>query len=517
MSVLFSCQHDRRSLRLLTWTVIATAMIAVVGSAATFAQDESEGQSLEQLWSGIVERYEVVVLSRSLLLEPLDFEVELKTIEVSDAGVAVDGEELESERVVEILGAEDAELVLALADLDHDARIALFDRVPTESVAGLPDAPDEPAPPESIEPTRVTSDAQVIVGKSHEIGADEVARDAVVFGGPLTIYGKVVGDATALGGDVTVAGEVTGSVVAVGGSVKLQDEAEVLGDVVAVGGGVERADGAEVMGEVVEVDFMPNLRFDGPGLIFRGRSGGGELDLDELTPIHIATTFMWAGFRLVVVALLAALVMLLARSPLGRVARRSAREPWKSGLVGLVSQILVLPLLIMVVLILCISIIGIPLLLLVPFACLALVLIAFMGFCAVCWNVGQFLCNRFGWSLGSPYLELILGIAAVQIWTVVGHLLDVGWGPLWFFGAMLCIIGAMLQYAAWTIGLGAAVLTRFGSAEGWKSEGTPQGPAPSASETELLAEGGERSASGAAPGASTEDPSFDRDDEPPIP
>jgi hypothetical protein len=112
-------------------------------------------------------------------------------------------------------------------------------------------------------------------------------------------------------------------------------------------------------------------------------------------------------------------------------------------------------------------------LLLVPFACLALVLVAFLGFCAVCWNIGQFLADRFGRQLSSPYIELLVGVLAVQLWSIVGHLLDVGWGPLWFFGAMLCLIGAMIQYAAWTIGLGAGVLTRFGSAEGWKSGDAP--------------------------------------------
>ena len=439
---------------------------------ATEVEEQVVAAADTELWTAIVERYEVVVLSRALLLEPLGDEVELRTIEISDDGVAIDGDELEYESVAERVGSEDADLIYQLVAMDQESRMRLFEDTPSTAVAVVPEGLEEEESSGEDEAERHTTDTQVIVGNSHVVEEDEVTRDAVVFGGPLTVLGKVIGDATALGGPIIVEGEVTGEVVAVGGSVTLKESAEVLGDVVAVGGRVERADGARVEGEVVEVPFVPKFRFGGPGVVF----GGGDADhsdFNEFTAVHIATSFMWAGFRLVVVALLAALAMLLAKQPLQRIAARAASEPWKSGVVGLVSQILVLPLLIMVVLILCISIIGIPLLLLVPFACLALVLIAFLGYCAVCWNIGRFLEDRFGWQIASPYVELFIGIAVVQLWTIIGHLLDVGWGPLWFFGAMLCIVGAMIQYAVWTIGLGGAVLTRFGSADGWKSDGEP--------------------------------------------
>jgi len=493
MLELFDAHLDRARSRSLLFAVLITALIGLLSAGLVAAQEDAgtvaEASDHSDLWSSVVDRFEVVVLSRSLLLEPLDGDIELQRIEISDEGVALDGEDLDYDEVADRLGAEDADLLFQLVALDHVTRMSMFDEGPAEAAeAEVPVSAMEAieTAQQRIEDemdgdgSRHSKDAKVIVGQAHVVEADEVTRDMVVFGGPLTIHGKVIGDAVAFGGPITVSGEVTGDVVSLGGSTTLTETAQVLGEVVSVGGRVDRAEGAEVIGEVVEVDFLPNLRFDSPNFIFRGRPDRDRHDLEELTPVHVAVTFMWAGFRLVVVALLAALVMLLARQPLQRVGRRAAQEPWKSGAVGLVSQIMVLPLLIMVVLILCISIIGIPLLLLVPFACLALVLIAFMGFCAVCWNIGRFLCTRFGWTLPSPYFELFLGVVAVQIWTVLGHLLDVGWGPLWFFGAMLCVIGVMIKYATWTIGLGAAVLTRFGSAEGWRREG-PASPVTTSS------------------------------------
>jgi len=127
--------------------------------------------------------------------------------------------------------------------------------------------------------------------------------------------------------------------------------------------------------------------------------------------------------------------------------------------------------LVLITLILVISIIGIPLVLLVPFFVLALVLVAFLGYSGVALGVGEFLQKRFSWKMENPYLVLLLGILTIQVLSVVGDLLDFGWGPLWYFAVMFGILGALIKYFAWTVGLGAAVLSRFGSAEGWGGRG----------------------------------------------
>jgi len=150
--------------------------------------------------------------------------------------------------------------------------------------------------------------------------------------------------------------------------------------------------------------------------------------------------------------------------------------------VGLLVQILFAPLLVLVTLILVISIIGIPLVLLVPFFVLALLLVAFLGYSGVALGIGEFLQRRFGWKLKSPYLVLLLGVLTIQIWSMVGDLLDFGWGPLWFFAVMFGVIGVLIKYFAWTVGLGAAVLSRFGTADGWGGRGSaayiPPAPPP---------------------------------------
>jgi ABC-2 type transport system permease protein len=76
------------------------------------------------------------------------------------------------------------------------------------------------------------------------------------------------------------------------------------------------------------------------------------------------------------------------------------REPWKAGLVGLLTQILFLPILCVVFAVLAISLVGIPLLvLLLPLTVLAVVLVSLFGF-----------------GLVVPVVALVLGSAALGNW-----------------------------------------------------------------------------------------------------
>lgn len=472
--------------------LLVSAIFAGPGTVRGWAQetaavDPAPASPRDDLWTRVVERYEVIVLSRGLLLEPLDEQVELRTIEIGDDGtVAVDGDIVEQDALRDVLGEEESELIVQLAEMDRSERRELFESggvvrevevdeavvQDRESALDEQGVTDEERRSEDRDRQKYR-DSQVVFGSSLTVEENELAKEVVVFGGPLDVRGKVAGDAVAIGGSATVSGEVTGTVAAVGGDLTVEAGAEVLGDVVSVGGNVDVDEDARVRGQVIEVPFGPDLRFGAwPGAIFRGRHWWAEPDeLFELSPWKVATTFMWQTFGLIVLALLACLVMLVARQPLERVQQRAAMEPWKSGLVGLLTQILFVPLLILVILILVISIIGIPLLLLVPFLVLALVLVAFLGYCGVALGIGRFLQSRFGWNLENPYFVLLLGVLAIQIWSFIGDLLDFGWGPLWFFAVMFGVFGAVVKYVAWTVGLGAGVLTRFGTAATWGGGG----------------------------------------------
>ena len=95
------------------------------------------------------------------------------------------------------------------------------------------------------------------------------------------------------------------------------------------------------------------------------------------------------------------LLLLIARPTMEKVAHQAGADPWKAGAVGLLTLIFFVPLLVLLIVLLCISVIGIPLLLLVPFAVLAFLVAAVFGYLAAAYQLGRWSERRFGWrSLG---------------------------------------------------------------------------------------------------------------------
>jgi hypothetical protein len=166
--------------------------------------------------------------------------------------------------------------------------------------------------------------------------------------------------------------------------------------------------------------------------------------------------------RLGIVLLLSMLIALIAARPVERIGDRAARDPWLSGFTGLLAQLLFIPVLVLTVVVLAVSIIGIPLLILVPFGIVAFLLAMLVGFAGVSLRLGR-------WAVG-PHRAVPLAIAVGVILVAAVALLSRGLGllpvPLWPITWALGIGGFFVEYVAWTVGLGAALLTRFGSRRG---------------------------------------------------
>jgi cytoskeletal protein CcmA (bactofilin family) len=455
------------------WIAVAVLMLLLLPVSVVSGSAQSARDEMLDLRSELDAVYEVLPLSDGWLLKPLDPEAGFRVVEVSGSELAIDGTVVSRDEVRARLGGI-AEPVIAFADLGSGERENLMTIVAQESDDTIGEqevraeesalalekeraqAVEEREAREENRRSREVNrtDAQVVVGSSVTIESDEVTRGALVIGGSLTSYGLVKGDAVAIGGPVEIYGEVTGDVLAVGGSVDLESGARVEGDVVSVGGSVDRDDGAIVEGEIQQVPFLPPLKIGG--------WKGPDVSV-EVSPVRYAFGFAWKLFWLAVLVLFAALTLLVARQPVERVGRKVAEEPWKSGLVGLLSQILIVPLLIVLIVILVISIVGIPFLLLLPFAALAVLLIFLMGYTAVAVRLGRWAEDRFGWSFASPFLVLLVGIGLLEIWSLIGELLGMGPGPIKFFAVMFAIFGGLVTYAAWTVGFGGAVISRLGA------------------------------------------------------
>jgi hypothetical protein len=198
-------------------------------------------------------------------------------------------------------------------------------------------------------------------------------------------------------------------------------------------------------------------------------------------PFH----FGWFGFGLslvgaVVLLLLALLVRLVAGATVERVRAKAVEAPWMCLLVGLGVELFFVPVLIVVAVILAISIIGIPLLLLIPFVVLAFLLALLVGYTAVSQAVGEWAGSRSGRVLGSPFVAVIVGVLLIQAIHLIGELFDIFPGFLWFFAVMFGVVGFFVRYAAWTVGLGAVFLTARRSGQGSAAVVAPLPPIPPA-------------------------------------
>jgi hypothetical protein len=232
----------------------------------------------------------------------------------------------------------------------------------------------------------------------------------------------------------------------VGGDVRIGPTARVRGDVTSIGGGVRIADSADITGDIHDVSVLwPDIRIEAldwfPSF---GQLGWGLFGL--------------AGsvFRLTLLVIAVSLLTLIAPGWIRGIERRVTAAPAASFVIGLATQILFVPVLVVVVAGLVISLVGIPLLLTLPFVFLASGVVWLAGFAGVAAQIGGRL--RSGSTANpSPTLDAIVGIGLIASFTLIGHLLSLGPSGLAPFAAAFGAAGLLVEYLAWTIGLGAAL------------------------------------------------------------
>jgi cytoskeletal protein CcmA (bactofilin family) len=458
----------------------------------------------------IERRYEVLPIRDGLLLKPRKERLGVRAIELRGTSIAVNGEPVNERVLRSWLGEEEADPILRLARLARSAQRALFGLDGAEALpsttpttpgppgppgspappaaplpvpvpgpgsdeAEVPDLPEAPEPPEMAEAPEAPDTAEaaeaaeddrsgrrggpIKVAGSVTVDAGEVAEEVVVFGGPVRIDGEVIGDVSSFGGPVRVNGKVGGSINAIGNSVHLGPKSVVLGDVSSILGKVHRAPGARVEGSISEAT-----------------KGGVKTEDQEIdwswghgySPWGRVSHFVGSLFRVMLLALLACLVLLLARGPLERVENKIAADPWASlgaGVgVAFLSALLIAP----VTVLLIVTIVGCLVVMLYPVLALVLVLFLLLGYTAVALRIGRWMEGRFGWRLGNPYLHVLLGVAVIHVFFLLGRLFGIAQGVLDWVSGMFLFVGVVVEVAAWMTGFGALVLTRFGLGPRWR-------------------------------------------------
>jgi hypothetical protein len=444
--------------------LLAVALISLAGSLALPAPSALAqtgrggtarvvpGPGFQQLKERAERRFQVIEVRRGLILVPKSESVSARTIELNDGQVLVDGSPVTGRELRDRLG-EDADLVVQLSFLDTAARRALFGPQADGAMAP-PVPPASPVPP--APPSVATREGWSETARHRRGGA------RVRFGGDVTVAeDEAVGDdVVVILGTAYIQGRVEGAVVAVGGSVHLGPKADVGGDVTAVGGSVERASGAVVSGQINEVRFSAPAF--GPMVRVRPWRDWSWFGSPFGNPFGPSVDLIATLVRIGLIGLYAALIVAMVPGPVKRVADRIADEPWRAGLVGLAAQLLFVPLLVLTVVILAVSIIGIPLLLLVPFGLVAVLLAFLLGFAGTGCAVGQLVGRRSGGGVPTLLASLAIGLAIVWALTVLARFVGLAGLPVRVILGVVLLAGFLVEYLAWTVGLGAVLLSRFG-------------------------------------------------------
>ena len=277
--------------------------------------------------------------------------------------------------------------------------------------------------------------------------------DIVRFGGYVHVPAdeRLNGDVVLIGGRLRVDGEVTRDIVVIGGSAEFGPGAVVRRDVTVVGGRVTRHPDARFDRALNEVGFG--------GLDLNlGGFGNGFWWPRPSTFYSSSNDLMETFIRFAFLGLLGSVVLLVASGSAHRVADRVTREPVKAGVVGFCAQLLFLPLLIIGSVLLVITLIGIPLLALMPLVVVAALVVLLLGFTGVV----QLVSRLFARGQRSDLVLFWVGLVLLMAPALFGDALDLVGGPFRFFAVILGVTGFLVEYLAWTAGSGAVILNWFG-------------------------------------------------------
>lgn len=425
--------------------VLALAALSAVISVR--AAEQPAPASDAALRREVEARFDVVPLRDGIALagRSADRRIEIDRGVVLSRGVPLSGEELRRR-----FGA-DADLVLRLSYLDNDTLRRLFAESPAAgstpaapppvasapapaAAPATPPAPpvfDRPSPAEA-QPVYHRTGARLGVAKPIVVAEDEEVTDGVF----------------SLGGSVRIEGRVREGVVVIGSDLTLAPTADVRGDLTVIGGTLSIADGARHTGAVHRADGAAWPRWSWPTVGWSWFRPGGAA---SWLPLAGTTA------RILLLAIAMAALAFFARARVARIGAAAVASPVRAGLIGLATQAIFVPALIVVAIVMAITIVGLPFVaVVVPLAVLAMLATMVLGFTSLAARLGQHVTGN------DTVVAVLAGLVIIVLPTFVARLTGVGPEPLRAVTVALLVVGTLVEYVAWTVGLGAAVMTGLG-------------------------------------------------------
>jgi hypothetical protein len=238
------------------------------------------------------------------------------------------------------------------------------------------------------------------------------------FGGDVQVPpDDVVGTVLLFGGDLTVAGRVQGSVVIIGGSVHVLSTGVVARTVLCLGGQVRRDPGASVLGNVIALQGSHVL----------GRVGS-SLYRTVKSPFRPGSLLGWAATTVLYMVVAGVAAWLFSRQTI--TVRERIAQQWPASLGwGALSAVLVVP---AISVLLLISVIGV--LVLIPWLLVAVPVALFFGFACAGALVGRRLLSYLGLRRERLVASAVVGVVALHVLRLVPYAGSVVWALVWITG-----------------------------------------------------------------------------------
>ncbi len=301
---------------------------------------------------------------------------------------------------------------------------------------------------------------QVTFGKDLVLNEGDVISDSVViFGGNLTMAkgSRINGDTIVFGGNGRIDGEINGDTAFIGGGANLGPTARIDGDLSAVGGQLTIDKAAYVRGQVIQTsEFdgsrVPFPRF-GPQVFQWDSSWNGGFHLFDRFFSLMSGLVLWFVAAMVLAAIGVAVVIFLPE-PVEVVGNTINQAGPASFGLGLLTQIVAAALVVFFAITICLSPVSILL-------AAAMALAVLYGWIVAGYLLGRRLLKAVqkNGTEPAPVAAAAVGIFAATL--LPSELMVLGDIPC--LGVLFWLTGAGLWLVIASTGLGAVVLSRFGT------------------------------------------------------
>ncbi len=286
-------------------------------------------------------------------------------------------------------------------------------------------------------PAKTISGDQVVIANTYRLeSGDELMGNLAVIGGTATLDegSTMTGDVILIGGTLTVNGTVNGDFIAIGGAVNIEDTADINGNISLIGATIKKSPLAEINGEITE---------QSPKFFDFNLSDPKAINFPFTAKTSLLTRMLQASLQALAMAALAVILGLLLPQQIKRVADTISKEPLVTGGVGLLS-VVVAPILLVL---LTITVILIPVTIL---GTLLVGLAVLFGWIAIGFEIGQRIAILFKTTW---HPSISAGIGVLLLGLVTG------------FATLIPCIGWLIGVIVAILGLGAVVISRFGSSK----------------------------------------------------